>query len=307
MQVASAAFIETRDEVLLEVDEDGKDIVVTVEEVVIENDTQNQNQGLHKGSLGVHVLPDGAEASTTGSSLPVGVQLDGLEGLQLEAVTRLLQKHSDVFSSGNFNLGDCSVIPHEIKVSDGPPIRLPYRRIPPHLMPEVQSMLQEMLKQGIIRHSKSSFASLIVVVKKKDGSLRLCVDYKQLNDQTVKDSFPLPRIEEALEALSGATSSLWIQPMDIFRSECIQIRRGRQRFVYPGGLYEFLGCIQIRRGRQRFVYPGGCMNSSGCIQIRWGRQCFVYPGGCMNSSGCHKASERVQVLSNRQWSLYSGI
>ena len=177
------------------------------------------------------------------------------------------------------SLGDCSVIPHEIKVSDGPPIRLPYQRIPPHLMPEVQSMLQEMLKQGIIRHSKSSFASLIVVVKKKDGSLRLCVDYKQLNDQTVKDSFPLPRIEQALEALSGATSSLWIQPMDIFRSECIQIRRGRQHFVYPGGLYEFLGMHPDSTGKTAFCVPWGLYEFLGMHPDSMGKTVFCVPWG----------------------------
>ena len=102
-------------------------------------------------------------------------------------------------------------------------------------------MLQEMLDQGIIRHSKSSFASPIVLVKKKDGSLRLCVDYRQLNDRTVKDSFPLPRIEETLEALGGAT---FFSSLDLAHGY-FQVRMhpdsiGKTAFRVPWGLYEFL-------------------------------------------------------------------
>ena len=99
-QVASSAPVETNDEVLLEGGEDGNDLGVNVEEVVIENDIQNQNQGLHK------------------ESAPVV----GIEGPPLEAAKGLPLKHSDVLSSGSFDLEDCSVIPHEIKDSDVPPI-----------------------------------------------------------------------------------------------------------------------------------------------------------------------------------------
>ena len=239
LQVASASRVETKNEVLLEIDDDGKDLVVMVEEVVYEEG--NLDQGHDPEPATVINSPGDVGVESAGSSLPVGVQLNGLEGAQLEAVTQLLQKHAGVFSAGSFDLGECSVIPHEISLSDGPPIRLPYRRIPPHLMPEVKSMLQEMLDQGIIRHSKSSFASPIVLVKKKDGSLRLCVDYRQLNDRTTKDSFPLPRIEETLEALGGAT---YFSSLDLAHGY-FQVRMDpgsveKTAFRVPWGLYEFL-------------------------------------------------------------------
>ena len=87
-------------------------------------------------------------------------------------------------------------------------------------------MVKEMLKQGTICHSKSSYASPVVLVKKKDGSDRFCVDYKQLNTVTNKDKYPLPRVDDITDALSRAKyfatldlqSGYWqipIEPEDI--------------------------------------------------------------------------------------------
>ena len=64
--------------------------------------------------------------------------------------------------------------------------------------------MQELLDSGVIRHIQSAFASPIVMVKKKDGSWRMCVDYRQLNKHTLKDKFPIPLIEELIDELSGS-------------------------------------------------------------------------------------------------------
>ena len=69
---------------------------------------------------------------------------------------------------------------------------------------EVRKWIQENMSKGFIRNSSSSCASSILFVKKKDGSLRLCVDYRALNDITIKDQYPLPRIEETLNQVRGA-------------------------------------------------------------------------------------------------------
>ncbi|KAJ8039226.1 hypothetical protein HOLleu_16875 [Holothuria leucospilota] len=137
--------------------------------------------------------------------LPMGVNLEHLDDEKMRKVSVLLSKYSAAFSDGEYDLGFCDVIPHEINVTSDAPIRMPYRRIPPNEMSEVKELLQGMLDKGIIRRSASPYASPVVLVRKKTGVLRLCIDYRQLNAITLKDSFPLPRIEESRDdALGGA-------------------------------------------------------------------------------------------------------
>ena len=107
--------------------------------------------------------------------LPLGLSLTNcvLSNEQREQVARLIQKHDDVFSKNQFDVGLCDRVPHKIPTIDERPTSEPYRRIPPHCVQEVRDLLQNLLDQGIIRQSASAYASPIVLVRKKDGSLRL--------------------------------------------------------------------------------------------------------------------------------------
>ena len=92
------------------------------------------------------------------------------------------------------------------------PVYLPHRQIPIQLQSEVRKCLEAWLKAGIIRPSKSPYASQVVIVRKKTGEIRLCVDFRKLNAISIRDSFPLPRIEEALQAVQAA---IWFTSFDL--------------------------------------------------------------------------------------------
>ena len=97
-----------------------------------------------------------------------------------------------------------SLVQHEIKLSNDRPFKERYRRIPSHQYEEVWKHLQEMLAIGAIGRSTSPWASPVVLVCKKDGSLWFCIDLQKLNNQTIKDAQSLPRIEDSLDCLNGA-------------------------------------------------------------------------------------------------------
>ena len=89
---------------------------------------------------------------------------------------------------------------------------MPHRQIPVQLQSEVRKCLDNWLKQGIIRPSKSPYASQVVIIRKKTGKIRLCVDFRKLNAISIRDSFPLPRVEEALQAVQAA---VWFSSFDL--------------------------------------------------------------------------------------------
>ncbi|KAL5961755.1 Retrovirus-related Pol polyprotein from transposon opu [Taenia solium] len=96
-----------------------------------------------------------------------------------------------------------------------------------------------MIKDDVIRPSKSPWTSSIALVKKSDGSLRLCIDYRKLNAVT-KDAFPLPHINDSLDSLHG---SRWFSTLDLksgyWQVEVAEVDREKTAFIVPNGLYEF--------------------------------------------------------------------
>ena len=121
-----------------------------------------------------------------------------------KAVEELFQEYGRLFALDKNDLGHTTKVKHKIKLNDYTPFKERYRRVPPHLYEEVRKHLKEMVEIGAIRKSNSPWASAVVLVRKKDGSLRFCIDLRHLNNRTIKDAYSLPRIEETLDCLNGA-------------------------------------------------------------------------------------------------------
>eukprot|EP00731_Ephydatia_muelleri_P035282 Em0111g7a len=100
--------------------------------------------------------------------------------------------------------GSTTVAHHTIPTADHPPVRVPPRRVPAHYRTEVERQLTEMLDRNIIRVSSSPWLAPAVYVPKKSGEIKICIDYRELNKQTVKDAYPLPLPDEVQDRLSGS-------------------------------------------------------------------------------------------------------
>ena len=105
-----------------------------------------------------------------------------------------------------------SLIKHQIKLTNQTPFKEHYQCIPPHMYDAVKALLQEMLDIGAIRKLHSPWVSMVVLVWKKDRSLRFCIDLRKLNNQTIKDAYSLPHIDETLNSLQG---SQWFSLLDL--------------------------------------------------------------------------------------------
>lgn len=153
----------------------------------------------------------------------------------------LIEKYSAVFASDDEDLGYTDKVQHEIHLTDEVPVTQPYRRIPPTQYREVREHIARLLKKGVIQESASAYASPIVVVRKPDGSLRLCIDYRKLNAKTRRDAFPLPRIDESFDALRGAKFFSTIDLASGYHQVAMSERdRPKTAFTTPFGLFEFL-------------------------------------------------------------------
>ena len=159
---------------------------------------------------------------------------------QREKLLLLLEEYHDVFSLEDSERGETDVIEVHIDTGDAPPQAQPVRRIPFAVRQEVARQLQQMQEDGIIQPSNSPWASSIVLVKKKDGGLRICVDYRALNSVTKADRFPLPRIADLLDRLGRSrffttldlAAGFWQVKVDEESCE-------KTAFVTQRGLFEF--------------------------------------------------------------------
>lgn len=202
-----------------------------VEEVVSEGLTESKSSAAEKKE---------------DSGLPEHIDLlfqssvSSLDKGQRTQVVDLLRKYQSIFAASKEDLGRTGIVKHKITVKEVRPIKQNARRLPLNKREEASKEVSDMLNRGIIEPSSSPWASPVVLVKKKDGSTRFCIDYRRLNDVTLKDSYPIPRIDDSLDTLGG---SVWFSTLDLasgyWQVEMEEADKEKTAFVTHGGLYQF--------------------------------------------------------------------
>ncbi|CAH8862175.1 unnamed protein product [Trichobilharzia szidati] len=200
--------------------------------------------------------------------------LTTVETLPLETTAsfnKMLDNYIDCFDWDGKNPGRTKLIQHHIDTGNAPPCRQPARRVPAHYQKELNKLVDELLEKNVIKPSVSPWAPPVVLVKKSNGTLRLCVDYRKLNQVTRRDCFPLPRIDDTFDALGGSN---WFTTLDLasgyWQVEVHPEDRQKTAFIVQSGLYEYetmpFGLVNAPATFQRLMQtvlsdciPGKCL------------------------------------------------
>ena len=153
----------------------------------------------------------GVSSLNSNSSWDPPINLDHLSEEQQLIVKKMLREESGAFAQNDQDMGSIEKLQMSIKLNDATPVQRTYQSIPRPLYAEVKDYLTDLLNRGWIQKSFSNYSSPVVCVRKKDGSLRLCVDYRQLNLKTITDRQPIPRIQDMLDSLGG---NKWFSTLD---------------------------------------------------------------------------------------------
>ena len=192
---------------------------------------------------------------------------------QIKQVQGVVHRHRHVFAMSSDELGHTHMAQHRIETKDARPVFQRARRLPFSKRSEARQIVDKMIHQGIVEESISPWSSPIVLVTKKDGSTRFCVDYRRLNAVTEKDPYPLPRIDDTLDALGGAQ---YFSTLDLcsgyHQLPMAEGDKPKTAFSTPDGHYQFK------------VLPFGVCNGPSAFQrlmtvvlagLQW-HKCLVY-------------------------------
>ena len=158
----------------------------------------------------------------------------------VSGLRNLMMKYRRIFSESDQDLGLTDVLQHHTDTAAARSIRQPLRRFPPAHVEAISSEVDKLLAQGVTEPASSPWASNVVLVRKRDGSYRCCIDYRQLNNVTIKDDYPVPRMDSCLDAMSGAG---WFSTIDM-PSAYHQVYvapedMDKTAFICPRGMYRY--------------------------------------------------------------------
>ncbi|KII75178.1 Transposon Ty3-G Gag-Pol polyprotein [Thelohanellus kitauei] len=204
---------------------------------------------------------------------PTEIVLSHVPESQKSAFIGLLKKYSSLLSADKNHVGCTNAVMHKINTGGAEPFKQRLRKFPIKHIEQLREIVDNLLKDGIIERTESPWASNVVLVKKKDSTWRLCVDYRQLNSLTLKNSYPLPRVDDVLESLAGAK---YFSKFDLLSGyHQVQVAyedRQKTAFITPFGLFQFTRM------------PFGLCNAPSTFQALMdrilkeaiGRYCMVY-------------------------------
>ena len=235
---------ETRKIAVMIVNETGRDFTIPARSVI------GIAEVLEDSDSCISSIGEQTQKSSETEDIPESqkVNLSHVSEAQRQKLQELLDKNNDLFAKNDCDLGRTHLVKAKIDTGDHSPIKQAPYRLPFSQRQMVQEHIDEMLKAGVISPSQSPWASPIVIVDKKDGSKRFCVDLRALNRITKKNSYPLPRIDDILASLDGSKyftsldlkSGYWQIAMDEESKE-------KTAFTCFAGLYSFnsmpFGCV----------------------------------------------------------------
>ena len=192
---------------------------------------------------------------------------------QKKTLAEILCDKQQYFAKDSHDYGYTEMVTHDIETGDQAPIRQRLRHPALALQAEEERLVNEMMEDGQIEPSHSPWSSPVVLAKKKDGSTRFCIDYRKLNEATVKDAYPLPNITGCMNTLNGAK---WFCTMDLkcgyWHVGMTQRAKEKSAFICKQGLFQWR------------VMPFGLCNAPPTFErlmetvlrgLQW-KQCLVY-------------------------------